>query len=247
MFQQAIRKWLSGRARKVRRRPTPRTRLGLEQLETRETASSLQFVSNALAVGMASLNGTKSQTSWYMARGSVYGPLARVKTPRDSVSLAASSATLRYSDYGDHSKRIEMSTYANASGRFKNATAQVHLTESGYNNGPGFVTLAIRPTAGDWIGRRVLVTLTATYRNTNIVSSTGHNFVQVSYGFSGQNNLIMGADYRQPPGGQTVRKSVSFYATVGSTFRIAETVYSFAGSNTASGANVVLDITTKDL
>src|SRR5947209_18411242 len=104
MLQRAIRKWFSGRraVQGAACRPDTRARVGVEQLEGREAPSSIQFLSNVLAVGYASLNGTPSRYNYSMSRGSFYGTMAGV-APRSGTSLAEALASLNYSDYGDHS------------------------------------------------------------------------------------------------------------------------------------------------
>jgi hypothetical protein len=244
MLLRTVRNWFVGR----RTRPQTRTTcLGLETLEARDTPSALQFASNVYAVGLASLNNSPSASSYQMARGGASGVLA-TRYPSSGYSLAEATSSLSYSDYGAHSKVIEMMTKANASGNYKYATSQVHLTENGYNAGPSFVTMNVVRTSGESASHRVLVTLNASYRNTNITSSTGHNFVQVSVVVGGkQTNLLLGNDTVQTPGGQTYRGSYSFYVTSGQSFRIAEIAYSYAYANTASGSDVVLSISTRDV
>jgi hypothetical protein len=227
----------------------PAARPHLESLEGRAAPSALRFYPNALVVGTAALDvGTAiAAQSAYLARGSVSGTLAQADPPPDSVSMAHSEASVNYTYYNAHQLSLEEDTAAYA-GAIYRARAQVNLNPGVWNGGLGFVNLYIAPGYQGESGHRVLVTLRATYRNTNITHTTGHNFVQVSYNAgAGQRNLLVGTDYREPPGGQTISAAASFYARVGSTFSICQTLFSYAGTNNSAGASLTLSVTTRDL
>jgi hypothetical protein len=197
-----------------------------------------------MVVGDAVLSNGHNRNSYYLANGSAYGDLAKVSTPSSSLSLAFSTATVRFTNYNYQNATIEMVSTANADNVYRPAQAQVHTTSAGVNSGPGYITVTINPTSGDYVGKRVLVTLTASYMNTNITSTTGYNVVQVAYATPGGSptNLLSGADYAEPPGGRLYRYSTQFYATVGSSFRIGMMAYSYARSNASSGADVTLNM-----
>jgi hypothetical protein len=225
-------------------RRNPRLRLNLEALETRDQPAAFGFPTPGLVVGDAVLSNGHSRNSTYLAYGSRYGDLATVNTPSSSLSLASANANLRFTNYGFQSASLEFTSTAYADNAYKPAQAQVQTTSSGVNSGPGYITVTINPTSGDYYGKRVTVTLTATYRNTNITSTTGYNFVQVAYvtpaGSTG--NVIYGTDYAEPPGGRVYRYSTQFTATVGSSFRIGMMAYSYARMTASSGADLTLDM-----
>jgi hypothetical protein len=228
----------------------PAARPHLESLEGRAAPSALRFYPNALVVGTAALDtGTAiAAQSAYLARGSVYGTLARAGPPPGSVSMAHSEASVNYSYYNAHQLSLEEDTSAYAGAIYRSAKAQVNLNPGVWNGGPGFVNLSIAPSYRGETSHWVLVTLRATYRNTNVTQTTGHNFVQVSYNTgSGQRNLLIGSDYREPPGGQTISSSASFYARAGSTFSVCQTLLSYAGTNNSAGASLTLSVTTRDV
>jgi hypothetical protein len=225
-------------------RPAPRARLGLEQLEGRNAPSMLQFATSAFAVGWAALENTVAVHSWRLANGNFHNTLSQVTPPGDSLSMANAEADLSYSYYNAHQLSIEEQTIANASAAYRSARAQVNLSPGVQNGGPGFVSVYVAPTYRGEVGRYVLVTLSATYQNTNVTSTTGHNFVQVSYnnGGYGHSNLLVGSDYKEIPGAAPVRASTSFYARVGSSFTICQTLFSYAPQGNAAGATLRLDI-----
>jgi hypothetical protein len=234
------------KARGPARRLTRRARVGLEELEGRSAPSMLAFATNAFAVGWAALENTVAVHSWRLANGSFHNTLAQVNPPDDSNSMAQAEADLSYSYYNAHQFSIEENTSAYA-GAYDSARAQLNLSPGVQNGGPGFVSVYIAPSYRGEMGRYTLVTLSATYQNTNTTnttSTTGHNFVQVSYnnGGYGYRNLLMGSDYKEPPGGQVIRNSVSFYARVGSTFTICQALFSYAPQGNAAGAALTLDV-----
>jgi hypothetical protein len=231
------------RARDATPRPAPCARIGLEELEGRNAPSMLQFATSAFAVGWAALENSVAVHSWRLANGGFHNTLAQVTPPDSSNSMASAEADLNYTYYNAHALSIEEDTSAYA-GAYRSAQAQVNMSPGMQNGGPGFVSVYIAPTYRGETGHSVLVTLSATYRNTNTTTTTGHNFVQVSYnnGGYGHKNLLVGSDYKEPPGGQTVRASTSFYARVGSTFTICQTLFSYAPQGNSAGATLTLDV-----
>jgi hypothetical protein len=216
----------------------------VEAMEKRDQPSQIVFPYPGMIVGDAVLSNGHTRNSYYLSRGFANGDLATV-TPRNSLSLTESTASLRFNG-SNTSQEIELTSKAYADNTYRPASAQVHTTAAGVNTGPGFITVTINPTYGDYIGKPVFVTLDASYMNTNITTTTGHNFVQVAYIPPGSNNatfLINGTDYSQPPGGRIYRGHASFYTTVGSSFRIGMVAYSYAQANASSGADLKLDIT----
>jgi hypothetical protein len=225
------------------RRPAAAARLGVEQLEGRSAPSMLAFATNAFAVGWAALENNVAVHSWRLANGSFHNTLAQMNPPDGSNSMAQAEADLGYSYYNAHEFSIEEETSAYA-GAYDSARAQVNLSPGVQNGGPGFVTVYVAPTYRGEVGRYVLVTLTATYQNTNTDSTTGHNFVQVSYnnGGYGHKNLLVGSDYKEVPGAPPVRASTSFWYRVGYSFTICQTLFSYAPQGNAAGATLTLDV-----
>ena len=100
--------------------------------------------------------------------------------------------------------------------------------------------------AGDYTGRRVLVTLSGSYVST--INGNGNDFCQMSYYTNGaQHNMLLGNTNVQ--GTNTYRSGTySFYTTVGSSFQICETTVSSAsGTNAVANGTAAFTITTRSM
>jgi hypothetical protein len=220
----------AGRARQARP--------GVERLEARDAASTLAFGWNSYIAGKATLNGSTTANSAPLAGHSYYGTVAGRQS--NGYDLSSADASAGYSDAPGQTRQIEVKTFANASGPFRSATAQSNTTTQ-WNGGPGYITVNINPTRAGEYGKRVLVTLTATFMASGY-GTNGVNYADVAYspGGYGSTDLINTALYNQTG---TIRRSASFWTTVGSSFRILETAYSSVGNGSSRGADVKLDVT----
>lgn len=207
------------------------------------------FSSAALIVGRAEFSGngtwkTLQMNSAQLSQGSKYVDLAWVKVPTGT-NLSSSTASLNFSGIaGSTTKTIELVTGTNVSSPYRAGISQLHTTSAGINSGPGFVDIRINPNrAGETFGKLVNVTLKASYRNTNIIRSSGVNSIQVAYIVGGsQGFLLNGNDYTLTPGA-VYSNSKTFHVPIGGTIRIGMVGFSNAPSATGVGARLNLSIT----
>jgi hypothetical protein len=216
-------------ARDAAKRRARRTRVGVESLERRDQPSRIEFPLPSLVVGAASLNNTPARNSAYLNREG-YTTLARVNS--NSNSLATAGAGVQVSNYNLRYATIRFDTSTNATRGYSRAQSQVHTTDTGQNSGPGYISAVIRPTAGEKDGQRVLVTLTAYYWATNASDPNVQNYAQVAYGVGYGGTYLLNQS-----SGKQVQKSTQFYAKIGSTLRLGMYAFSYAQSNSATGAS----------
>ena len=98
--------------------------------------------------------------------------------------------------------------------------------------------MTIQPTKGESWGRRVLVTLRFRFRGVKSLWGTLQHKNYVYLGYNGKTLL----DYSHNQGDSSWNRTVSFYATVGSTFTVCMLVNSYAPSDGSVSALASLDM-----
>jgi len=221
------------RPEKSRRTRSTRVRPAVEAVEKRASPAQITILSPAVAVGSARLDNTSRSGNGYLHGGSQYGvELAKVST--NDLSLSESYAKLTYWNITARSKRIELTSRANASGSHRNASAQIYTSDR-LNGGLGWIQIRVDPSYAGEVGRTVTVTLNAYYYASRTASNTT-NFTQVSISRNGQTDLIRGTNLG------TAQRTYNLNATVGSTFYVHMNTYSTAPQNGAAVGTARLDI-----
>src|SRR5262245_12214219 len=216
-----------GRTRSTRLRPV------VEAVEERISPAQITTLSPAVAVASARLDNTARSGSGYLHGGSVYGAqVARVYTTDNS--LSESYAKLTYWNTTERSKRIELTSSANASYSHRNASAQLYTSDR-TNGGLGWIQVKVSPTYTGEVGKQVKVTLDAYYYASRSGGGTT-NFTQVSIWANGQYDLIRGTNLG------TARKTMTLNATVGSTFLVHMNTSSSAPKDAVATGTARLDI-----
>lgn len=204
-------------AKATRTRSSTRVQLGVERLEERESPAGLSF-GTAFAAGAVTIPSLTA--NYYSLRNaSASGDLVKTNTG----GMGTASAHLGFSNVGS-TIRLELQSNVNT-GNYTSGQARTNTTQNP-NGGPGWVTVNVVGGPGDYAGRPVKITVSASYTSTIGAYSTGSNFVQI--GCSGYTsnggNLLAGSDNTQ--GTHTYPASITFYSRVGSSFSIIETTVS---------------------
>ena len=224
----------------MRSRPTNRVQLGIEQLEGRDVPSYLTFGTAYVAGAVSAANSLSASSIYLPSYGSANGNLASKTT--SSVGQATSS--INYKNNFTDTVELDLQSVINT-GNYTSGNARTNTTPN--NNGaPGFVTVNVKGGAGDYTGRRVLVTLSGSYLST--INGNGNDFCQMSYYANGaQHNMLLGNTNVQ--GTNTYQSGTySFYTTVGSSFQICETTVSSAsGTNALANGTAAFTITTRSI
>jgi hypothetical protein len=216
-------------------------RPGVEQVERRDAPSYLAFGTAYLAGSVFTtgpFNGL-SASSYYLPYGNRSGTLAW----RSTSSLATTSGSFSYANNQTDTLRLEEATSANA-GNYSYATARTNLSQ--YNNGgAAFVTVTVKPGAGDYIGRPVRIAFSCSYQST--VSGNASNFTQLSISDRyGQHDRLLGSTNVQGAGRTYSGGTYTFDTTVGSSFSICMTSVSTAYSAGAVASGLAtITITTQ--
>ncbi len=201
-----------------------RARLGLEQLETRESPATLSFVSSAAVLGGAALSGSAKTGVRYLQNFNS-GDIAKV-------SSGWNRAYASLSNYSGASptKYVDGTTSALAYSSVRSAEAFLRTTQDGSRY--QYITVQVNPSGSERIGQTVRVTLTASFVSTIGPSNTGnaHN----SYSFYVNGTQYMGGT-DSSRGTETFSRTVTITARTGSTFQIAFHAYSYAAGGSGTG------------
>lgn len=217
-----------------------RTNLNVEELEGRLVPAKIDILSPAYAVGTASLSSSSgspyTRTNSVSLAGNTWnGAIKRVYA--SNLSLAEAYARLNYWNVSPQSKKIELTSYANATGNYRDAWARTYTSPHFNSQQLGWIPVKISPsTAGEYIGKPVTVTLTANVQVNK--GYTGYSFNDIRVWQNGTSTVLLRGDNM---GYQS--RSVTINATVGETFYVHMHSYAKAPSATSVTAVSRLDIT----
>jgi hypothetical protein len=217
-----------------------RADLNVEELEGRLVPARIDFLPGAsYIVGTASLSSTSSgpytrTNSVSVSGGSWNGTIKRVYSTNNS--LAESYARLNYWNLSSRSKRVELTSFANATAQYRNAWAATYTSPRFNEEQRGWIGIKISPTgAGEYIGKPVTVTLTANVQVNK--GYTGYSYNDIRIWRGGSSVVILRGENM---GFQS--RTITHNTTIGSTFYIHMNSYAKAASYTSVNAVSRLDI-----
>ena len=230
----------------MRSRRSRRARPAVEDLEVRSLLTTLVALSPAAALAWTSLDAIQGRGSFGLS-GDVYSGSSLAESNDDGATSADVYADLNY-DGNNMFDEKEITFYTNAFCGFHYSEASVKEVTSGsgsFSDTSGsYIPIQIQPLtwAGEQNGDPVRITLTGSYSVINGMAppNGGLNSYQISYNPTGSSDdyhdILKGQDTR--PGLNAPQKNtVSFDTTIGSTFYVAMSAYSYAKVDQGSEAN----------